>query len=60
MESPTRVDVTVTESYCILRGLHSKGITCYGPYENFQDAMMYAHIHFREDTWEVVLMIKEV
>jgi len=59
MVAPTRVDITLTECFCILRGLHSKGITAYGPYENLQDAMMYAHVDFQEDTWEVLPMIKE-
>jgi hypothetical protein len=59
MVTPTRVDTTIVESYCILRGLHSKGITVYGPFETHNDAAAYAINYFLEDTWEVVPMIKE-
>ena len=59
MESPSRVDVVVKESYCILRGLHSKGVDVYGPFDFAHEAVLYAERHFKEDTWELVSMIKE-
>jgi hypothetical protein len=59
MVTPTRVDTTIIESHVILRGLHSKGVTVFGPFESFQEAFNYGDHYFPHDTWEIVPMIKE-
>ena len=55
-----RTSVIVMESYCILRGLISKGIILYGPFNSWHEAHSYGDKNFPEDTREITIMRKEV
>tara|TARA_R100000781_G_scaffold7829_1_gene7379 strand:- start:119 stop:316 length:198 start_codon:yes stop_codon:yes gene_type:complete len=54
-----RNSTIIESSYVILRGLFSKGVSTYGPFNTYMEAKEYGGKNFPDDTIEIVLMYKE-
>jgi len=55
----TRQSVNVMQSYCIIVGRLSCGVTLYGPFATRKEAIEYGEIRFPEATREVIIMYRE-
>ena len=55
-----RASVDILECWVIVRGLLTKGIQLYGPFDTFDQAQEYGNKNFPEDSREFTIMRKEV
>ena len=54
-----RSEVEIKESYLVMRGLVSRGLSFYGPFPTFTEAVAYGNKNFPDDTREITIMFKE-
>lgn len=55
-----RESVDILESYCIIVGLLTKGVTVHGPFRTFEAARRYGDKNFPDDTREITVMYREL
>jgi hypothetical protein len=60
MESPTRLSIDIQISWVIFRGRIVQGITLYGPFATYDEAVAYGGKNFPNDTREFIQMSKEI